>query len=104
MVTVRHGGPPYGASSIGRMAARTGASAQSQGQVQPIQADPDQLTPRELEVLAQLVTGSTYKEISQRLGMAPKTVMHHSGAIYRKLGVRGRAEAIAWAFRHGVVN
>jgi DNA-binding NarL/FixJ family response regulator len=36
--------------------------------------------------------------------MAPKTVMHHSVAIYRKLGVRGRAEATAWAFRHGLVE
>ena len=54
--------------------------------------------------MSQLVTGATYKEISQSLGMTPKTVMHHSGRIYRKLGVRGRAEAIAWAFRHGVVN
>ena len=54
--------------------------------------------------MSQLVTGATYKEISQSLGMTPKTVMHHSGTIYRKLGVRGRAEAIAWAFRHGVVN
>jgi DNA-binding NarL/FixJ family response regulator len=36
--------------------------------------------------------------------MAPKTVMHHSMAIYRKLEVRGRAEATAWAFRHGLAD
>jgi predicted ATPase/DNA-binding CsgD family transcriptional regulator len=62
------------------------------------------LTPRELQVLTELVTGATYKEISRRLGMSPKTVMHHSGAIYRKLGVRGRAEATAWAFRNGLAD
>jgi DNA-binding CsgD family transcriptional regulator len=66
--------------------------------------EPEQLTPREEEVLRELVTGATNKEISHRLGMAPKTVMHHSVAIYRKLGVRGRAEATAWAFRHGLVE
>jgi DNA-binding CsgD family transcriptional regulator len=68
------------------------------------EAGPDHLTPRELEVLEELITGATNKEISRRLGMSPKTVMHHSGAIYRKLGVRGRAEATAWAFRRGLVD
>lgn len=62
------------------------------------------LTPREREVLVELTTGETNKQISARLGMTPKTVMHHSMAIYRKLGVRGRAEATAWAFRHGVTD
>lgn len=66
--------------------------------------DPDELTPREREVLGELTTGATNKEISLSLGMAPKTVMHHSMAIYRKLGVRGRAEATAWAFRHGLAD
>lgn len=84
--------------------ARSGASARSPQRSQPVPADPDQLTPREREVLGHLVAGATYKEISRSLGMTPKTVMHHSGTIYRKLGVRGRAEATAWAFRHGVVN
>lgn len=64
--------------------------------------DADRLTPREVEVLVELTTGATNKEISRRLGMSPKTVMHHSTAIYRKLRVRGRAEATAWAFRHGI--
>jgi DNA-binding CsgD family transcriptional regulator len=67
-------------------------------------AEPEHLTPREVEVLEELITGATNKEISRRLGMAPKTVMHHSMAIYRKLGVRGRAEATAWAFRHGLAD
>jgi DNA-binding NarL/FixJ family response regulator len=62
------------------------------------------LTRRERDVLAQLTTGATNKEIAARLGLAPKTVMHHSMAVYRKLGVRSRAEATAWAFRHGVIS
>lgn len=67
-------------------------------------AKPEALTPREKEVLVELTTGATNKQISARLGMTPKTVMHHSMAIYRKLGVRGRAEATAWAFRHGMAH
>ncbi len=62
------------------------------------------LTRRERDVLGQLATGATNKEIAARLGLTPKTVMHHSTAVYRKLGVRGRADATAWAFRHGVVS
>ena len=64
---------------------------------------PSTLTPRELDVLGQLVTGRTNREIADVLGMAPKTVMHHTVAIYRKLGVRGRAEAVARAVRSGTV-
>lgn len=67
-------------------------------------SEQERLTPRERDVLVELITGATNKEISHRLGVAPKTVMHHSVAIYRKIGVRGRAEATAWAFRNGLVR
>jgi DNA-binding CsgD family transcriptional regulator len=30
--------------------------------------------------------------------------MHQTEAIYRKLAVRGRAEAVAWAFRNGLAD
>jgi len=33
--------------------------------------------------------------------VTPKTVMHHTSAIYRKLGVRGRSEAAVWAIHNG---
>jgi len=61
------------------------------------------LTPRELEVLHLLALGSSNKEIAMQLGMAPKTTMHHTSKIYRKLGVRRRGEAVAWARRVGIV-
>jgi DNA-binding NarL/FixJ family response regulator len=61
------------------------------------------LTRRELEVLRLLAEGSTNKEIAARLGMAPKTAMHHTSKIYRKLDVRGRGQAAAWARRAGIV-
>lgn len=78
--------------------------AGTKAQTRASHEEPGRLTPRELEVLEELITGATNKEISRRLGMAPKTVMHHSVAIYRKLGVHGRAEATAWAFRHGLAE
>jgi predicted ATPase/DNA-binding CsgD family transcriptional regulator len=58
------------------------------------------LTPREREVLGAMASGRTNREIADLLGMSTKTVMHHTVAIYRKLGVRGRAGATAWAYQH----
>ena len=65
-------------------------------------ANPE-LTDRELEVLHRLVDGHTNQHIAVQLGLSPKTVMHHTGSVYRKLGVGGRVEAIAYALRAGVV-
>jgi DNA-binding CsgD family transcriptional regulator/predicted ATPase len=61
-----------------------------------------ELTPREVQVLGLLADGLRNKEIAARLGTSAKTVMHHTCAIYRKLGVRGRAEAVAMAVRDGI--
>lgn len=54
-----------------------------------------ELTERERDVLELLAAGGTNREISEQLGISAKTVMHHTSAIYRKLAVRGRAEAVA---------
>jgi DNA-binding CsgD family transcriptional regulator len=54
-----------------------------------------ELTSREREVLDLLAAGGTNREISADLGISTKTVMHHTSSIYRKLAVRGRAEAVA---------
>jgi DNA-binding CsgD family transcriptional regulator len=58
------------------------------------------LTEREREVLTSMTSGATNKELSGLLGISAKTVMHHTSSIYRKLGVRGRSEAVAWALRN----
>jgi DNA-binding CsgD family transcriptional regulator len=68
---------------------------------EPPEHRPEQLSAREREVLALLVDGASNPEIGRALGIAGKTVMHHTMSIYRKLGVRGRAEAAAWAVRSG---
>ena len=72
--------------------------------VESPQASPagSQLTPREIDILRELMTGATNQGIADVLGIRPKTVMHHSVSIYSKLGVRGRTEATAWGYRNGL--
>jgi non-specific serine/threonine protein kinase len=62
------------------------------------------LTERECAVVTLLARGLTNKEISRELYMSPKTVMHHTSSIYRKLGVRGRTEATARAHLLGLTT
>jgi len=50
------------------------------------------LTSRELQVARWLVAGLTFKQIGARLFLSPRTVESHGQTVYRKLGVRGRAE------------
>jgi DNA-binding NarL/FixJ family response regulator len=57
------------------------------------------LTKREVEVLDLLGHGLSNREISDRLYISRKTVEHHVGNILAKLGLRGRAEAAAYAAR-----
>jgi predicted ATPase/DNA-binding CsgD family transcriptional regulator len=63
-----------------------------------------ELTDREREVLAAIASGRTNPQIATDLHLSPKTVMHHSANVYRKLGVRGRAEAVALAYRTGLLQ
>ncbi len=62
----------------------------------------DRLSTRERTVLEHLVTGATTREIADALVVSVATVDRHLTHIYTKLGVRSRAEAIAWALRHGM--
>jgi DNA-binding NarL/FixJ family response regulator len=57
--------------------------------------DQDKLTLRQKDVLAELLKGQASKEIARTLDIAEGTVKIHLAAIYRALGVRTRAEAIA---------
>jgi two-component system response regulator DesR len=72
----------------------------SQGQEVFAEAPLDSpLSEREQEVLSLIATGSTNKEIAVTLHLSPHTVKEHTSAIYRKLGVRNRAEATRQAQR-----
>lgn len=58
--------------------------------------DLQELSPRELEVLALLVEGSRVPAIGTALHISQHTVRNHLKSIYRKCGVQGQAELIEW--------
>jgi DNA-binding NarL/FixJ family response regulator len=62
------------------------------------------LTPRELEVLRLLADGASNKRIAVALDIAVDTVKEHCSAVYGKLGVTGRVQAIALARGFGLVG
>jgi DNA-binding CsgD family transcriptional regulator len=63
-------------------------------------AFPAGLTGREVEVLRLVARGMSNKAIAARLGLSPKTVGHHVGHVYAKLGVSTRAAAAVFAVEH----
>jgi DNA-binding CsgD family transcriptional regulator len=62
------------------------------------------LTGRELEVLALVVAGRSNPEIADALFISPRTAQTHVQHIFDKLDVGTRAEAAAYATKHGLLG
>jgi DNA-binding NarL/FixJ family response regulator len=62
------------------------------------------LTPREIEVLTLIQRGLTNREVALELKITPGTVRNHTSAIYRKLDVRNRLEAVQHCVELGVLG
>jgi DNA-binding NarL/FixJ family response regulator len=62
----------------------------------------DALTPREREVLAQVASGATNRQIASRLGVSERTARTHVSSILAKLGLASRTHAALWAIQHGL--
>jgi DNA-binding NarL/FixJ family response regulator len=63
----------------------------------------DEMTHRELEVVAALGDGLSNREIGERLGISEHTVKFHLASIFGKLGATTRAGAVRRAFRRGLL-
>lgn len=66
--------------------------------------EPPSLSPRESEILTLLAEGKTQRQIAADLVISPKTVATHIQHLLAKLGVNSRAQAVAAAYRQGLVG
>ena len=94
----------------GELAARVRRSLRRRAVTSPARAHPPTaheaagLSPRQLEILELLAEGRTQKQIAAALVISPKTVGTHIQSLLARLGVHSRAQAVAEAYRLGLVS
>jgi two-component system NarL family response regulator len=62
------------------------------------------LTPRELDVLRLVAKGRTNKELASAMFVSEETVKSHMKALFQKLGVHDRAEAVSVSLKRGIIR
>ena len=65
---------------------------------------PDDLTPREADVLRAIAAGQSNAEIAEELFISEATVKSHINHLFAKIHARSRAEAVRYAYDHGLVS
>jgi DNA-binding NarL/FixJ family response regulator len=65
---------------------------------------PDGLTAREVDVLGGIAGGRTNAEIAAELYISEVTVKSHINHLFAKIGARSRAEAVRYAYEHGLTR
>ena len=68
-----------------------------------IEITPDELTPREMEVLQLIAQGLSNKELANKLTISEKTVKTHLSSIFSKLHLSDRTQAAIYALKHNLV-
>jgi len=70
----------------------------------PREKEPDELTPRERDVLRQLAVGASNRTIATALGVSEETVKTHVANVLSKLQVENRAQAAVQALKRGLIS
>jgi two-component system, NarL family, response regulator NreC len=70
----------------------------------PEESRPDNLSPRETEVLTLIALGHTNTEIAASLGVSVRTVESHRAHIQQKIGLTNRAELVGYARERGLLD
>jgi len=68
----------------------------------PLSPLPAGLTPRETEVLSLIATGMSNREIAEHLAVSEGTVKSHINHLLAKIDARDRAQAVTFAYQHGL--
>jgi DNA-binding CsgD family transcriptional regulator len=92
------------AERVRRALQAAGVRGLKRGQRASTQANPHALTRRELEILHLLCAGLRNAQIAEKLHRSVRTVDHHVAAVFDKLGVATRAQAIAAAHAAGLAT
>jgi DNA-binding response OmpR family regulator len=83
--------------------ARVRALLRRAAPARPLRSGTKPLTARELEILHLLADGLSQAQTAARLTISPKTVATHFERVLEKLGVHSRAQAVAVAYRAGLL-
>jgi len=101
-------------SEVSELAAAIRAVMQGRSYITPLVADdlvhtlmqpevPQELTPRQREVLQLLAEGRSMKQVGSVLNVAPRTIAFHKYQMMKQLKVKTTAELIQYAVRHHIV-
>jgi DNA-binding CsgD family transcriptional regulator len=103
VITLTRDGAELGSRKRARRSAPPARDAQALLPSMP-HGSPEQLRPREVEVLRAIAEGDTAGDIGARLGLSEHTVKTHVRSVLRKLRARNRAHAVAIGYQRGLLG
>lgn len=89
--------------AVARAVEHTRAAHKAQAELKNLREQYEELTAREREVMAHIVTGKLNKQVADELGTVEKTIKVHRARIFEKMGVQTLAELVPLADKLGLL-